>query len=114
MSGKQKQLNIRGLTESDIQSLKYLAKKFQSASMNQFVLSQLDTAIKIGGLDILDSKLSKHISDIYKMQVEISDKLDSKFKENELILAELERTQQILEGWIDFVAQQAAIDNEEG
>lgn len=109
-----KRLEIRGLSERDIQNLKYLAKKFHAASTNQFILSQLNTVIKVGGLDILDSKLAKHIEKVYKIQLSISDKLDDKLKENELILAELERTQQILEGWIDFVAQQAAIDNEEG
>ena len=47
-----KRIDVKGMTEEEILALKYLAKELHFGSMNQLVLSQLRTAIRVGGLDI--------------------------------------------------------------
>lgn len=108
-----KRIDVKGLTEEEVQSLKYLAKKLHAGSMNQLILSQLRTAIRIGGLDISDTKREKNFQIIARSQLKILRYFEEKRKLNSEILEELKQTQEVLENWIGLVAEQAVKNGEE-
>lgn len=108
-----KRIDVKGLTEEEVQDLKYLARKSHASSMNQLILSQLRTAIRIGGLDITDAKLEKKFQVIAQSQLEILKYFEARRNLNNEILAELKQTQEVLENWIELVAEQAVNNGEE-
>lgn len=108
-----KRIDVKGLTEEEVLALKYLAKELHFGSMNQLVLSQLRTAIKIGGLDITDAKLEKKFQVIAQSQLEILKYFEARRNLNNEILEELKQTQEVLENWIGLVVEQAVKNGEE-
>ncbi len=108
-----KRIDVKGLTEEEVQSLKYLARKSHAGSMNQLILSQLRTAIRIGGLDISDTEIEKNFQIIARSQLKILRYFEEKRKLNNEILEELKQTKEVLENWIEFVAEQAVNNGEE-
>lgn len=108
-----KRIDVKGMTEEEILALKYLAKELHFGSMNQLVLSQLRTAIKVGGLDITDAKLEKKFQVIAQSQLEILKYFEARRNLNNEILEELKQTQEVLENWIGLVVEQAVKNGEE-
>ncbi len=108
-----KRIDVKGLTEEEVQSLKYLAQKAHAGSMNQLILSQLRTAIRIGGLDISDAEIEKNFQIIARSQLKILRYFEEKRKLNNEILEELKQTQEVLENWIGLVVEQVVKNGEE-
>ena len=108
-----KRIEVKGMTKEEILAINNLPKELHFGSMNQLVLSQLRTAIRVGGLDITDNKLEKKIQVVAQSQLKILKYFEARRNLNNEILAELKQTQEVLENWIGFVAEQAVNKGEE-
>ena len=107
-----KEIKIRNIPDDMFEQLRYISKKYNYPSFNEFMLSQVQNIVMNDGLNLYDNQFAETLSDIKKQQSQI---LELMLK-NEISLSALNVKQDIVNdlttNWLHFMDDVSSLDAE--
>ena len=107
-----KEIKIRNIPDDMFEQLRYISKKYNYPSFNEFMLSQVQNIVMNDGLNLYNNQFAETLSDIKEQQSQI---LQLMLK-NEISLSALNVKQDIVNDlttkWLHFMDDVSALEAE--
>lgn len=108
-----KEIKIRNCPEKMYLQLKEISKKYDYASLNEFMLAQIESVVMNDGLDLYQNQFAESLADIKEQQ--------SQILENQRLIeirqidldAKQDVVEELMTNWLRFMDDVEALQSEE-